>query len=132
MAVYARQAFGQAVAADELVQGMGIVGQIDRVSHLCGGEGQQFVRRIGRLQHGVRGGGVKAALPGDAQAAPAEHKDEILPGIGTEAEGQQHAVAVEGGHEARARAAAHVAVQAGQHVFHAGHGIAVTGQIITG
>ena len=118
------------VAAHHLVQGVAAVGQVDHVAGLGVGKFQQVVRRIGRGdgRHVFH----KPVGVGDAQAFFAENQGEILPGLGAETEGNQHRAAAQIRQKAGSGPPGHIAVQAGQHVFHAGHAIAVAGQIIAG
>ena len=69
---------------------------------------------------------------GDTQAIPRKDEHEVLLRQSIEAERQEHGLVFEAAQEQGPGAAAHVAVQAGQHVFHALHGTAVTGKVIAG
>ena len=104
--------------------------QIDHVAGLGVGDFQQVFRRIGcgDRRHVFH----KSVGVSDTQAFFAENQGEILPGLGAETEGDQHRAAAQVSQKAGAGPPGHVAVQAGQHVFHAGHAIAVAGQIIAG
>ena len=118
------------IAADELVQRVAAVGQIDHIAHLGVGDLQQVCRSIGRgkrLQPRHKAVGIC-----HAQAFVAEDEGKVLPGIGTEAEGQEHCRAVQLCQIARTGPPGHITVQTGQHIFHAGDAVAVAGQIVTG
>ena len=124
--------FGIAVrAAHQLVQGVGRMGQIDGIPHLGGADLQQMP---GLVRRGQRRGRlrIEAAGIGDAQGLAGQDQDEVLFRQRIEAEGQKHGLLVQPSQEKGAGAAAHVAVQAGQHVFHALNGAAVAGKVITG
>ena len=119
--------------ADELVQRIGRVGQIDRIPHLGGADLQQMPGLVRGRQPGdapfLR---VEAVDVGDAQAIPRKDEHEVLLRQSIEAERQEHGLVFEAAQEQGPGAAAHVAVQAGQHVLHALHGTAVTGKVIAG
>lgn len=106
------------------------MGQVNHVARLGVGELQEVFGRVWRGNGRLTA--HKAVGVGDAQAFFAENKREILSGLGAETERDQHRIAAQIRQKAGAGAAAHVAVQAGQHVFHAGHAIVVAGQIIAG
>ena len=64
------------------------------------------------------------------QAVTAENKHKILTGQDIETERDENGMSVQIRHKTCAGAPGRVTVQAGQHVFHAGQAVAVTGQII--
>lgn len=107
------------------------MGQIDGIPHLGGADLQQMPGLVGRGQRRVRLR-IEAAAVGDAQGPAGQDQDEVLFRQGIEAEGQEHGRLVQAPQEKGAGAAAHVAVQAGQHVFHALYGTAVPGKVIPG
>ena len=120
-------------AADELVQRIGRVGQIDGIPHLGGADLQQMPGLVRRRQTGdVPFLSVEAVDAGDAQGMPGKDEHEVLFRQGIEAERQEHGLVFEAAQEQGAGAAAHVTVQAGQHVLHALHGTAVAGKVVAG
>ena len=103
------------------------MGQIDHVAHLRVGKTQQVGNGIGRDHIHIHKGRAVAY----AQAVAREDKDKVLSGLFIEAEGDEHGIFLpQVGHKAGAGAPGRVAVQAWQHVFHAGHAVAVAGQVV--
>lgn len=109
------------------------MGQIDGIPHLGGADLQQVPGLVGRGQRGddapLR---IEAVDVGDAQGVPGKDEHEVLFRQGIEAERQEHGLVLKAAQEQGAGAAAHVAVQTGQHVLHALHGAAVAGKVIAG
>ena len=117
------------VAPHYFVQRIFLVGQIDHIAHLRVAERKQIFRRIGGRHDRCRG---ESGNCSNAQGFLAKNQKEILARMRAEGEGEQHGIRPKLSQEAGAGPPGHIAMQAGEHVFHAGNAVAVTGKVIPG
>ena len=108
------------------MQGVGRVGQIHDIAHLRPGEAQEVSGGIGRCH----GRAERPCAVGHAQGLVRHDKHKVLVCLHAEAERNEHGVPAEVRHKARAGPPGRIAVQAGQHVFHALHRGGIPFQII--